>query len=86
MTTNRLRIFNGSPEPASNEAGSDQQDTPRETPATLTVSVGEIFPALADAMASGRTWLEDFKDEEITIPYDLYEVILAYQHYQRLTA
>ena len=55
-------------------------------PETVTVRAGEIFPVLADALASGRTWLKDFENDEVTIPFDLYEVILAYQHYQRLSA
>jgi len=50
------------------------------------VTAGEIFPALADALANGKTWIKDFEKDEVTVPYDLYEVILAYQHYQRLTA
>ena len=39
-----------------------------------------------DAACSKRTWLKDFEDDEITISRDLYEVILAYQHYQRPSA
>jgi hypothetical protein len=33
-----------------------------------------------------RTWLRDFEDDQITISTDLYEVILAYQHYRRPSA
>ena len=43
----------------------------------------EIMPLLADAVQSQRTWLRDFADDEVTISMDLYEVILAYQHYRR---
>jgi len=42
-----------------------------------------VLPLLADAVRSERTWLRDFHDDEITISMDLYEVILAYQHYRR---
>jgi hypothetical protein len=52
----------------------------------VTVPLGEIFPLLADAVRSERTWLRDFSDDEITISSDLYEVILAYQHYRRPSA
>jgi hypothetical protein len=37
-------------------------------------------------MRSQRTWLRDFADDEITISTDLYEVLLAYQHYRRPSA
>jgi hypothetical protein len=50
------------------------------------VSVGEVLPLLADAVGSQRTWLKDFDDDEITISTDLYEVLLAYQHYRRPSA
>jgi hypothetical protein len=52
----------------------------------VTVPLGEIFPLLADAVRSERTWLRDFEEDEITISSDLYEVILAYQHYRRPSA
>jgi hypothetical protein len=53
---------------------------------TVTVALGEILPMLADAVASDRTWLRDFNNDEVTISSDLYEVILAYQHYRRPSA
>lgn len=52
----------------------------------ITVSVGEVLPLLADALASRRTWLRDFEDDEITISSDLYEVLLAYRHFRRPSA
>lgn len=53
---------------------------------TVQLRLGEIFPLLADAVRSERTWLRDFEDDEITISMDLYEVILAYQHCRRPSA
>jgi hypothetical protein len=53
---------------------------------TVSVPLGEIFPLLADAVRSERTWLKDFEDDQITISTDLYEVILAYQHFRRPSA
>jgi hypothetical protein len=53
---------------------------------SVTVPLGEILPLLADAVRSDRTWLRDFEDDEITISTDLYEVILAYQHFRRPSA
>jgi hypothetical protein len=49
---------------------------------TVDVSLGEIFPLLADAVNSQRTWLRDFEDDQIAVSTDLYEVILAYQHFR----
>ena len=50
------------------------------------VPLGEILPLLADAVRNERTWLRDFEDDQVTISTDLYEVILAYQHYRRPSA
>ena len=52
----------------------------------MTVPLGEILPMLADAVKSNRTWLGDFTGDDVTISSDLYEVILAYQHYRRPSA
>jgi hypothetical protein len=52
----------------------------------VTVSVGEVMPLLADAVASRRTWLRDFENDQITISADLYEVLLAYQYFRRPSA
>jgi hypothetical protein len=56
------------------------------SPATVTVNLGEVLPLLADAVASRRTWLGDFENDEITISADLYEVLLAYQYYRHPAA
>jgi hypothetical protein len=55
-------------------------------PNSITVPLGEILPLLADAVASRRTWLSDFEDDQITISADLYEVLLAYQYYRHPAA
>jgi hypothetical protein len=52
----------------------------------VNVPLGEVLPLLADAVRNERTWLRDFEDDQITISTDLYEVILAYQHYRRPSA
>ena len=49
----------------------------------VTLTVGDVLPLLKDAAVDGRTWLEDFSDDELTISTDLYEVLLAYQYYRR---
>ena len=53
---------------------------------TATVPLGDVLPALLDALESNRTWPYDFADDEITISSDLYEVLLAYRHYRRPSA
>ena len=47
-----------------------------------TVRLGQIFPLLAEAAANSRAWLTDFSDEPVRVSEDLYDVILAYQHFQ----
>jgi len=34
-------------------------------------------------VVSNRTWLSDFKDEEISISADLHDVLQAYRHFRR---
>ncbi|HVA46184.1 MAG TPA: hypothetical protein VNH11_07410 [Pirellulales bacterium] len=80
MARCRLRVYYG-PESSSTAATATADDEN-----TVRARVGEIFPLLADAVRSERTWLRDFADDEITISTDLYEVILAYQHCRRPSA
>ncbi len=81
MMPNRLRVYYG-PEGHKMAATADEDYSQQQ----VTVPLGEVFPLLAEAVASERTWLADFEDDEITISTDLYELILAYQHYQRPSA
>jgi hypothetical protein len=65
---------------------SDETSTSEEASARaerVSVRLGEFLPILADAVRHGRSWPLDFEDDEITIPLDLYEVMLAYQRYRR---
>ena len=39
-----------------------------------------------DAVKNRRQWVGDFFDDDITISSDLYEVLLAYQHFRRPVA
>ena len=77
----RLRVYYG---PASESRVKTVTERSRQN--TVSVPLGDILPMLADAVDSNRTWLRDFTDDEITISSDLYEVILAYQHYRRPSA
>ena len=53
---------------------------------SVTLSLGEVLPLLLDATKNRRQWISDFADDEITISSDLYEVLLAYQHFRRPSA
>jgi len=82
MRANHLRIYCGPPENTTAAGVAEAKET-RET---VTVPLTTVLPLLEDAAVSKRTWLRDFEDDEITISMDLYEVILAYQHYRRPSA
>ncbi|HEV2972671.1 MAG TPA: hypothetical protein VGY55_22075 [Pirellulales bacterium] len=81
MAQRRLRVYYGpQTEPT---ASVTETSVARET---VTVPLGDVLRLLADAVESNRTWLRDFEDDEITISSDLYEVVLAYQHFRRPSA
>ncbi len=82
MNASHLRVYCG---PNDDSAMVDvvRSENQRET---VTVPLMDILPLLADAVQSERTWLRDFEDDEATISMDLYEVLLAYQHYRRPSA
>ncbi len=82
MSPNHLHVYYG-PEENPATLGVAESPSHRET---VTVPLTEVMPLLADAAQSERTWLRDFEDDEVTISMDLYEVLLAYQHYRRPSA
>ncbi len=79
MARSQLRVYYGPQSEASAAISKNNQET-------VTVPLGEILPLLAEAVRSQRTWLNDFEDDEVSISTDLYEVILAYQHFRRPSA
>lgn len=50
------------------------------------VTLGEVFPVLADALVHERSWLQDFSGEKIVISPDLHEILVAYSRLQRRQA
>jgi hypothetical protein len=81
MVQPQLRVYFG-PEEKSGTTPSSKASSPE----SVTVPLRDVFGWLIDAVHSGRTWLQDFEDDEVTISADLYEVILAYQRYRRPSA
>ena len=81
-SASRLRVYLG-PE---SESAAATATSLRPAAETTTVPFGEVLPLLADAFQSRRMWLEDFDDDDITISSDLYEVLLAFEHYRRPSA
>ncbi len=81
MARSQLRVYYGPQNDAC--ATISEAKTARDE---VTVPLGEILPLLADAVRNERTWLRDFEEDQVTISTDLYEVILAYQHYRRPSA
>ncbi|NLE38301.1 MAG: hypothetical protein GX621_09785 [Pirellulaceae bacterium] len=82
MKSPQLRIDHG---PSENLGGVDLTETSVQR-RNVTLPLMDVLPLIADAVRSERTWLGDFADDDITISMDLYEVLLAYQHYRRPSA
>jgi hypothetical protein len=80
MARSQLRVYYGPQDACATVTAAKQAKD------EVTVPLGEVLPLLADAVRNERTWLRDFEDDQITISTDLYEVILAYQHYRRPSA
>lgn len=80
MSRARLRVYHGP------ETLRGPHTEPAAVENTVRVPFGEIYPLLADAVNNRRTWLRDFEHDELTIPTDLYEVLLAYQFSRRPSA
>jgi hypothetical protein len=82
MKSSHLRVYCG---PQDDTAAVSAAES-RNYRQTVTVPLVEVLPLLTDAVQSERTWLRDFSDDEVCISMDLYEVLLAYQHYRRPSA
>lgn len=76
-----FRVYFGPHESETNPG--EKTDT---TGDTVKISLSEFLHTCDDATQSDRAWLKDFSEEQILIPTDLFEVIRAYQHYQRRSA
>ena len=51
--------------------------------AKVEIPLQQLFDTLTDATVQGLAWTEDFRDEQVTVSADLYEVIAAYKQLRR---
>lgn len=81
MARNRLRIYYGPEESVltAEEHGSGARPM-------VTLPLADVLPLMVEAYHDRRAWLNDFSDDPMTISSDLYEVLLAYQHFRRPSA
>lgn len=84
MAANRLRVYYGPDELAGDNPAAATATLPMRE--TVTLPLGEVLPLLMEAVKGRRQWVGDFFDDEISISSDLYEVLLAYQHFRRPSA
>ena len=82
MAMRKLRVYTGPDHESTSR--SMVHETSRAD--TVRVTLGDVLPLLADAVASDRTWLSDFADDELTISSDLFDVLQAYRHFRRPSA
>ncbi len=81
MARNRLRVYFGPEDDVMTASAPDSAARPM-----VTLPVGEVLPLLMEAVGSRRAWVDDFADDTLIISSDLYEVLLAYQHFRRPSA
>lgn len=83
MRATKLRIYRGPEDSTDASLPSARMSSDNQS---VTAKASQLLPMLADAMLSQRTWLADFAEDEVTISADLYEVLMAYQHFRRPVA
>jgi hypothetical protein len=79
MAIRQFRVYTG---PELDNGGLKLMSAPASSN-NVAVTLGEVLPLLADAVASNRTWLSDFADDRIEISSDLFDVLQAYRHFRR---
>ena len=79
----QLKIYRGPEEDQADRAPAARMSADNQS---VTAPAGVVLPLLADAILSQRTWLSDFEEDDVTISADLYEVLMAYQHFRRPVA
>jgi hypothetical protein len=64
-----LRLFTGD---------GDADDLPPVMENSVSIPLGELLEIIDDARRCNRTWLRDFKYDEVLVSSDLLEVLRAY--------
>lgn len=54
-----------------------------EDETSVRISLHELTETILDAMQNERAWPDDFREEQIAVSTDLYEVISAYRRLRR---
>lgn len=86
MANRHLRVYYGPETEADNLPVRSRSGLDNDFARRVTVPLKDILSTLTEAVQRRRGWVQDFEDDEVTISTDLYEVILAYQHYHRPSA
>ena len=76
---NRIRLYS---EPQ-DESDPSTHPTNGSGEHRVSVTLGEILPALRDAILSSKAWVHDFADDRLEIPKDLYDVRKAYEQIRK---
>lgn len=84
MSAQSIRLFDMNSPTHSNPA--PKADEKYCSGSHVRVSTGDVLPLLADAALANRAWIEDFADDTMEIPQDLYEVLLAYRRFRQSAA
>lgn len=72
------------PEFAGRETVGGRQDcAPSPESPLQTVRFGDLLEPLQRAMGQGPVWLQDFCNDDVLLPRDLYEVLQAFSRIQR---
>ncbi len=59
--------------------GTELSIWPQSEPATVSVRLGDILPALQSSATSRLAWVQDFTEDPVVITKDLYDVLLSFQ-------
>ena len=86
MRVGQLKIYRGPEQEQAADDGLSNAGRMSDDNLSVTAPARVLLPLLADAVQSQRTWLSDFEEDDITISSDLYEVLMAYQHFRRPVA
>lgn len=77
MANNHLRVYYG----PDDERGLPLSEV--KASGKVDIRLKTLFDTMTDATIQGLAWTEDFQDETVSIPTDLYEVMTAYRQMKK---